>query len=64
MCGIAGFYSCRADNNRQEDFHVAQNIAQSLVHRGPDRGDIWQDNNSALTFIHRRLSIIDLSDDG
>ena len=64
MCGIAGFYSCRADNNRQEDFHVAQNIAQSLTHRGPDRGDIWQDNNSALTFIHRRLAIIDLSDDG
>jgi len=64
MCGIAGFYSCRADNNKQEDFHVAQNMAQSFIHRGPDRGDIWQDVNSPLTFIHRRLAIIDLSDDG
>ncbi len=64
MCGIAGFYSVKADQNRQESLDIAQNMQRSIAHRGPDRGDIWQDEESSLALIHRRLAIIDLSDDG
>lgn len=33
-----------------------------LYHRGPDGGNIWQEGN--VTLGHRRLSILDLSDNG
>ncbi len=36
-------------------------MLESLVHRGPDAGDLWQDPNAACVLGHRRLSIIDLS---
>lgn len=64
MCGIAGFYNLKAGQNRQESLNIAQAMERSIVHRGPDGGDVWQDEQNGLTLIHRRLSIIDLSDDG
>ncbi|MCK7544030.1 asparagine synthase (glutamine-hydrolyzing) [Marinobacter bryozoorum] len=37
-------------------------MGQAIIHRGPDAGATWQDDNIGL--VHRRLSIIDLSDAG
>lgn len=63
MCGIAGFYTPKAERTASENMNIARKIEQSIAHRGPDRGDVWQDEGG-LNLIHRRLAIIDLSDDG
>ena len=64
MCGIAGFYPLQPNYNNQESLNIAQAMAGAITHRGPDSGDIWQHEDNGLTFIHRRLAIIDLSHDG
>lgn len=59
MCGIAGFI---ADNiNRQ---NTIKNMTDVIIHRGPDAFGSFIDNETGLTFGHRRLSIIDLSENG
>ncbi|MEM9050759.1 MAG: asparagine synthase (glutamine-hydrolyzing) [Bacteroidota bacterium] len=60
MCGIVGFIAKDLSKLRlKESLH-------SLHHRGPDFGNSFQEwvGNRCLFFGHRRLSIIDLSDDG
>ncbi|MBQ7252553.1 MAG: asparagine synthase (glutamine-hydrolyzing) [Kiritimatiellae bacterium] len=54
MCGICGF------NWRNPD--LAAKMSSVITHRGPDQSGVWCDDNVSLA--HRRLSIIDLSDDG
>jgi asparagine synthase (glutamine-hydrolysing) len=54
MCGIAGF------SWRDED--VVTQMAQAIAHRGPDQHGVYTDESVSLE--HRRLSIIDLSDNG
>lgn len=63
MCGIAGII------NRQtgEENHLLlkerlRSMTQSLQHRGPDGEQIWININSSAGLGHRRLSIIDLSE--
>ena len=58
MCGIAGFYSFQGNINR-ERFETMVDI---IEYRGPDDRGVFYYNNLALG--HRRLSIIDLSEDG
>lgn len=58
MCGIAGIISSNARNYQEE----IQKMTDSLVHRGPDSSHYEFYDNAALG--HRRLSIIDLSDNG
>ncbi len=64
MCGIAGIWDfsrkVSSDNLREN----AQKMAAALEHRGPDDEGIYLDPNSHLALAHRRLSIIDLSDQG
>lgn len=57
MCGIAGYI---ADYPRA----VAPAMARLIAHRGPDDQGLFFDAESRLALIHRRLSIIDLSDAG
>ncbi len=61
MCGIAGFVTRGGDSDR-----LARDLADAvscLRHRGPDDHGIW--NNHAGTGLgFRRLSIIDLSEQG
>ena len=57
MCGIAGFVGA-ASNNAD---NIAEAMAASLRHRGPDDQGVWLDPAAATALIHRRLSIIDLS---
>ena len=60
MCGIVGFISKDLSKLRLKE------SLDSLHHRGPDFGNSFQEwvGNRCLFFGHRRLSIIDLSDDG
>jgi len=59
MCGIAGF--CNRPANWKENI---EKMNQRMVHRGPDAGGIWASEDKSVVFGHRRLSIIDLSENG
>ena len=58
MCGIAGFFG-------EKPFLNQQTLALQgavLQHRGPDAEGNWLDAPVGFGMVHRRLSIIDLSD--
>ncbi len=59
MCGIAGF--CNNAANWKENI---ERMNQRMYHRGPDAGGIWASDDKRVVFGHRRLSIIDLSENG
>lgn len=59
MCGIAGIYSNNSNINRSS----LETMSNVLAHRGPDGKGIWIHPKGNIGFIHRRLSIIDLSDE-
>ena len=56
MCGIFGVV------NKQIDESLAKKCTDRMYHRGPDAGRIWQ--SGSVTLGHRRLAILDLSDNG
>ena len=59
MCGIAGQFSLPGE---VADRDLIQRMSKFLVHRGPDGDGIYIDE--AIGLVHRRLAIIDLSDEG
>lgn len=59
MCGFAGFVGGAALDER-----TLQQMASMIVHRGPDDSGIWIDQSAAVGLAHRRLSILDLSQEG
>jgi asparagine synthase (glutamine-hydrolysing) len=60
MCGIAGVASSRASEiERLEDRFSA--VDSAIAHRGPNGSGMYADAHCVL--LHRRLSIIDTSDD-
>lgn len=61
MCGIAGFIRGPQFANHDPEL-LLQNMGHAIRHRGPDAAATWFDQGIAL--IHRRLSILDLSDAG
>lgn len=57
MCGILGHMpSC--------DHHLFKLSLDTLQHRGPDGEGIWHQEYDKVSLGHRRLSIIDLTDNG
>ena len=60
MCGIAGFWQRAAEVETPLE-RVAQTMADTLTHRGPDDSGAWADATAGVALGHRRLSIIDLS---
>lgn len=62
MCGIAGTLGGSLSPN---DFgKILEQAGNTIAHRGPDDMGIWFDKETAIGFVHRRLSIIDLSPAG
>ena len=59
MCGLAGILSSRPNKNI---IHHITKMSASLVHRCPNSEGICSINN--VGFGHRRLSIVDLSNNG
>ena len=43
---------------------MAQTMTDCITHRGPDSAGIWQDPDLPLVLGHRRLAILDLSEEG
>jgi asparagine synthase (glutamine-hydrolysing) len=61
MCGIAGLLNLDLSDLRI-DSSLLKNVSDSIKHRGPDGEGFFLDGEIAL--IHRRLSIIDLTESG
>ena len=64
MCGIAGFINLSDRFKTEEMRQIANRMADSFKHRGPDDSGVWVDPSGYCAFAHRRLSIIDLSPSG
>lgn len=62
MCGIAGFIDFTHHSTKE----MLVSMTDSLYHRGPDASgyEFTQSHNFQLGFGHRRLSILDLSENG
>ena len=60
MCGIVGVISKSPQKNRIN----LKTAADTLMHRGPDSSGEWWSENRRVGFAHRRLSIIDISENG
>ena len=60
MCGVAGiFHFGRSDPVTST---IIQKMNDAMVHRGPDGEGVYISENKRVGLGHRRLSIIDLSD--
>ncbi len=63
MCGFAGYIKTTS-----KEFLIDEKLFHSLhtriSHRGPDAYKVWFDKDLEIALIHRRLSIVDLSDAG
>lgn len=59
MCGIAGF--CGNPVNWRENI---EKMNRRMYHRGPDGGGVWASSDASVVLGHRRLSIVDLSENG
>lgn len=63
MCGIAGYINISRSTFPLHDELLAR-FQQSMAHRGPDGHGIWHSARHGVAFVHRRLSIVDLSQAG
>jgi asparagine synthase (glutamine-hydrolysing) len=61
MCGIAGIISAHPV---KVNISRLKKMTDTIVHRGPDGEGYWINETSVAGFGHRRLSIIDLSNNG
>ncbi|WNO61685.1 asparagine synthase (glutamine-hydrolyzing) [Rheinheimera sp. MMS21-TC3] len=59
MCGFAGIWS--ATKSDRINVEALQAMGQAIVHRGPDDQGVWLNDLHSAGFVHRRLSIVDLS---
>ncbi|HSE45638.1 MAG TPA: asparagine synthase (glutamine-hydrolyzing), partial [Gemmatimonadales bacterium] len=64
MCGIAGFLSRSPLRNAEECVQLATAMATGLEKRGPDGSGTWVDPAAGVALSHRRLAILDLSEQG
>lgn len=64
MCGIGGFLdTSRSLGNRDLETTVLE-MVNMLHHRGPDASGTWVDAAAGVALGHRRLAIVDLSQEG
>ncbi len=61
MCGISGFIKFTKDLSRSHLSNFSEKMCLALEKRGPDASGCWIDENQGVSLSHRRLSIIDLS---
>jgi asparagine synthase (glutamine-hydrolysing) len=71
MCGVAGVIrwipTARLAGSRPHEPQVnaiAERMSDAIRHRGPDGTGLWESGCQEVTFAHRRLAIIDLSEAG
>lgn len=59
MCGIAGIWKANKSEGLERS---VKKMTDAISHRGPDGEGHWLDINYGIALGHRRLSVIDLSD--
>jgi asparagine synthase (glutamine-hydrolysing) len=64
MCGITGFMYSSVQSSAEELSAIATRMSDSLSHRGPDDSGVFSDPEFGVALGHRRLSILDLSEQG
>lgn len=64
MCGIAGFLTSPGNFSADTLSQVVATMTNTQTHRGPDDEGTWCDAAAAIALGHRRLSILDLSEQG
>ncbi|MCO5260552.1 MAG: asparagine synthase (glutamine-hydrolyzing) [Crocinitomicaceae bacterium] len=60
MCGITGYINLKEPVSKD----IIQQMTDTLTHRGPDGEGIYVNEQQNLAFGHRRLSFLDLSEQG
>lgn len=63
MCGIVGIMPALA-RPKEELAEDVRQMANTLLHRGPDAGAVWCSSGGVVGLGHRRLAIVDLSSNG
>jgi asparagine synthase (glutamine-hydrolysing) len=63
MCGIAGFWVQPRDT-REALCRQIYSMNAALLHRGPDDGGTWVDEQVGVALANRRLAILDLTASG
>ena len=61
MCGIAGTI---VPKNTEVSSKYLKRMQFAIEHRGPNASGLWVSDDRSVGFVHQRLSIIDLSEDG
>ena len=64
MCGICGALAPAGSGTHHSQRDLAETMAATLRHRGPDASDTWADPSGIVALGHTRLAIIDLSEAG
>lgn len=62
MCGIAGFM--QHPLFMRDVPYVLNRMGEAIANRGPDFEGVWFDLDAGIGLVHRRLSIVDLSEAG
>ena len=62
MCGFAGILQDNLRSNKFEE--ILMKMGDQIRHRGPDDSGIWFDPEAGIGLSFRRLSILDLSQQG
>ena len=62
MCGILGVINI--ENRQAINAKLMADMADSMIHRGPDGDGVWLQENRQCGLAHRRLAILDLTDAG
>ena len=61
MCGLAGFLNVSRNQAADAMLSIVGQMADTLLHRGPDDTGTWCDAETGIALGFRRLSILDLS---
>jgi asparagine synthase (glutamine-hydrolysing) len=62
MCGIAGYWDVKTSS--EHPLAILNRMGTTLAHRGPDDQGTFHDPKAGIGFAFRRLSILDLSEEG
>ncbi len=64
MSGITGFWDISRQISDEQLPIIVQQMANAIIHRGPDSMGSWIDTDKGIALGHRRLAIVDLSPQG
>ena len=64
MCGFTGFLNAGNLYDEKSQKVILSKMTNALNHRGPDDTGYWSSKEEGISFGHKRLSILDLSEAG